>query len=170
MGVAVANGDDFASYYVTKWVDAGIISANKMWRRPDMVVLQPSVETTLTFQAFRNWEEALVRRTFTVVLPAGATGLIWAEGGSGYWATEDGDTIIVDEISDELITLMDTDSADGIPGWGEATWGGGVEGSMFARGSNLGLARSIQLKISGPGGLPWGVNSIAYKYVPRRIR
>lgn len=163
-------GVDYESYYVTKWVDAGTISAKKMWKRPDMVVLQPNIETILTFKVFRNWEESITRRTFTVTLPAGASGLIWAPsvGGGDHWATEDGEVIVTDDGTELLISGVDVE--DGILGWGETTWGASADGSVFARGSNLGLARSIQLRVSGPGGLPWGVNTISYKFVPRRIR
>jgi len=43
-------------------------------------------------------------------------------------------------------------------------------GSDVVKGHNLGLARSVQLKINGDAGKPWGVNAITYKYNPRRVR
>jgi hypothetical protein len=43
-------------------------------------------------------------------------------------------------------------------------------GSDLVKGSNLGLASAVQLKVSGPSGKPWGVNGITYKFNPRRSR
>lgn len=54
-------------------------------------------------------------------------------------------------------------------GGGGGSWVSPDLGSDLAKGNNLGLARSVQLKISGTG-QPWGVNGISYKYNPRRVR
>lgn len=43
-------------------------------------------------------------------------------------------------------------------------------GADLAKGNNLGLANSVQLKISSNGSDPWGVNAITYKFNPRRVR
>ena len=43
-------------------------------------------------------------------------------------------------------------------------------GSDLAKGNNLGLANSVQLKIASSGTGPWGINSISFKYNPRRVR
>ena len=43
-------------------------------------------------------------------------------------------------------------------------------GSDLAKGNNLGLANSVQLKISSQGTGPWGINAISFKYNPRRVR
>jgi hypothetical protein len=59
---------------------------------------------------------------------------------------------------------------DFIDGWDEANWGASATGAAFAVGKALGLCRSVQLKIQGEGGKPWGVNSITYKYNPRKVR
>lgn len=135
---------NMVSYYTTKWQDAGVVSARKMWRRPDFVVKQPSVDTTLTVQVFHDWEEAQVQRTALVTVSAGAqNSLVWNAVGT---------------------------EPDGINGWGQAPWGANAEGAQFQRGSNLGLARAVQMKISGEAGKTWGVNSISYKYIPRRVR
>ena len=53
--------------------------------------------------------------------------------------------------------------------WGQDSWGVIAEGAQLMRGSNLGLARSVQLLFTGPNGLSWGIDSIAYKYNPRKI-
>ncbi len=138
-----AGAADFLSYYTTRWHDAGNISARKMWRRPDFVAKQTTVDTTLTMQVYHDWEESVVSRTFQVTLDGSSDALIWAAA-----ATE----------------------PDGIDGWNEAAWGESASGAVFAKGSNLGLARSVQLKISSSGGKPWGVNSITYKFNPRKVR
>lgn len=135
---------NFESYYTTKWHDAGVISAKKMWRRPDMIVTQPTVDTTLLVQVYHNWEEATVKRSHQVLIDAGTqNALVWNAIGS---------------------------EPDGIAGWGEAPWGANAEGAQFKKASNLGLARAVQLKITGEVAKPWGINSISYKYVPRRVR
>lgn len=53
--------------------------------------------------------------------------------------------------------------------WGKDKWGVIAEGAQLLRGSNLGLARSVQLLFTGPAGLSWGIDSISYKYNPRKI-
>jgi hypothetical protein len=53
--------------------------------------------------------------------------------------------------------------------WDEATWGMKSSGAAVVRGSNLGLARSVQLLFTGPSGQEWGIDSIAYKYNNRKV-
>ena len=58
--------------------------------------------------------------------------------------------------------------------WGEGYWGSGkwgiqAEGAQVVRGSNLGLARSVQLLFTGPTGLSWGIDSISYKFNARKV-
>jgi hypothetical protein len=135
---------NFDSYYVTRWQDAGVVSARKMWRRPDLIVKQPTVDTNLTVRVYHDWEEASVKRVSIVLIGAGAqNALMWRAV-----ATE----------------------PDAYDGWGQAPWGANAAGAQFNKAKTLGLARSVQLKISGEGGKPWGVNSISYKYIPRRVR
>ena len=134
---------NFTSYYVTRWHDAGVVSQRKMWRRPDFIVKQPSVLTPLTIEVYQNWEESDIRRTMILNIAAAGTGMVWTASAG---------------------------EPDGVAGWSEANWGASAAGSQFEKGSNLGLARSVQLKISGPGALPWGINSISYKYNPRPVR
>lgn len=133
----------YDSWYTTRWVDAGLISAKKLWRQPDFVVKQPDTDLPLQVEVFRDWEEAAPRRTYTMTVPAPGTALVWA---------------------------AEAAEPDAVDGWNEASWGGGAVGAQYQRGQRLGLARSVQLRISGPGSLGWGVNSITYKYTPRRIR
>jgi len=53
--------------------------------------------------------------------------------------------------------------------WGTGTWGVVAAGAEVRRGSNLGLARSVQLLFTGPTGGYWGIDSIAYKYNNRKV-
>lgn len=53
--------------------------------------------------------------------------------------------------------------------WGVDYWGVVAEGAQVLRGSNLGLARAVQLVLTGPSGQSWGIDSIAYKYNPRKV-
>ena len=53
--------------------------------------------------------------------------------------------------------------------WDVATWGAKTAGAEVVRGSNLGLARAVQLLFTGPSGSPWGLDSIAYKYNNRKV-
>ena len=140
VGTGAAN---FSSYYTTPWQDASNVSARKMWRRPDFVVKQTSVATNLTLSVYHDWEESIVAKTYILSLDASGSSLIWNPLGT---------------------------EPDGIAGWDEANWGTSASGAAFAVGKSLGLARSVQIKIQGEGGKPWGVNSITYKYNPRKVR
>jgi hypothetical protein len=53
--------------------------------------------------------------------------------------------------------------------WGVDYWGVVAQGAQIMRGSNLGLAKSIQLLFTGPTGKYWGVDSVSYKYNMRKI-
>ncbi len=53
--------------------------------------------------------------------------------------------------------------------WDTATWGTTSVGAQVVRGSNLGLARSVQLLFTGPVGKKWGLDSIAFKYNNRKV-
>jgi len=119
---------DISSYYVTRWQDAGVMTASKFWRRPELMVRQLGEDTSLTVQVFHDWNRATVDRSFTVAL-AGED----IAGGYSSWVQPD-------------------------------------LGADLVKGSNLGLAKAVQLKVSGAGGQPWGVNAIAYKFNPRRSR
>ena len=53
--------------------------------------------------------------------------------------------------------------------WGE-NWSTGAISSTILTGSNLGLAKCIQLEFNGPSGQKWGINSIGYKYQARKVK
>lgn len=56
--------------------------------------------------------------------------------------------------------------------WGSGMWSTSLSGAQdIVRGSGLGVARAVQLRISGPAvSKRWSVNNIGWKFVPRRIR
>jgi hypothetical protein len=70
---------------------------------------------------------------------------------------------------DLTITPPDAGLIWGTDLWGDS-WGSGAATSSVLVGKNLGLARSVQIRITGPAGQSWGVNSIGYKFQPRRIK
>lgn len=141
VGVGAVN---FSSYYKTKWQDGSNVSSKKMWRRPDFVVKQTSVNTNITLRVYHDWEESIVARTYVLLLLGSSNALVW----TGIAGSE----------------------PDGNNGWNQADWGETAVGSTFAVGKSMGLARSVQLSLQGEGGKPWGVNSITYKYNPRKVR
>jgi hypothetical protein len=53
--------------------------------------------------------------------------------------------------------------------WGDS-WSSGATSSKLLTGSNLGLAKTVQLEFNGPTGQSWGLNSIGYKYQRRRVK
>jgi hypothetical protein len=57
----------------------------------------------------------------------------------------------------------------GVGVWGSDIWGYDAEGAQVLKGNNLGYARSVQLLLTGPVGLFWGIDSIAYKYNVRKV-
>lgn len=69
--------------------------------------------------------------------------------------------------------LTITPPASGII-WGTGVWGGewasGVPTTTVIIGKNLGLARNVQMEFTGPEGKSWGINSIGYKFQPRRVK
>ncbi|QGH73544.1 MAG: stabilization protein [Podoviridae sp. ctDWo9] len=54
--------------------------------------------------------------------------------------------------------------------WGSGLWGVASEGASVKEGRNLGLARSVQLLLTGPSTGEWGIDSITYKYNNRKVR
>jgi len=160
----------FDSYYTTRWQDTGNVSNLKMWRRPDLIVKQVSVPTSLTVQAFHDWDDSTIKRSSVVAIGAVGTGLFWsAYVGAAF------DAITLELLTEGDVELVSesggsTSEPDGVTGWSEGGWGAAASGSQYTHGGNLGLARAVKLKFSGPGGAAWGVDSISYKYNPRKVR
>ena len=69
--------------------------------------------------------------------------------------------------------LTQTPSTAGLI-WGsglwQENWSAGAISSTILTGSNLGLAKCIQLEFVGPSGQQWGINSIGYKYQSRKVK
>lgn len=72
-----------------------------------------------------------------------------------------------------IFNLTQTPSNSGLI-WGSGLWGenwsAGAISSTILTGSNLGLAKSVQLEFNGPTGQKWGINSIGYKYQARKVK
>lgn len=66
------------------------------------------------------------------------------------------------------LTASSKGSIWGQNSWGQGTWGEVAQGAQIIRGSNLGLAKSVQLLFTGPQGF-WGLDSISYKYNNRKV-
>jgi len=140
VGAGLSN---FASYYTTKWYDADNISAKKMWRRPDLIMKRVAVDSSTLVEVYHNWTEGLIKRSFTIEVVGIGDSLMWRTVG------------------------VEPDAYDG---WNEADWGESPDGSIFVQGKNLGLSRSLQIVFRGVDGKPWGLNSITYKFNPRKVR
>lgn len=75
----------------------------------------------------------------------------------------------------EIETIMETSGAKwGTAVWGVDKWNRDSESghNRVVKGGTLGLARSVQLRLTGPTNPSrrWRVNSLSFKYVPRRVR
>jgi hypothetical protein len=133
----------FDSYYRTRWIDGRNYAMKKMFRRPDFVLKQTPTARTLTIGVYHDYEEASEQKEFGIDLPSAGSAALW------------GDT--------------DNPTANDAR-WDISRWGVANQGAVVLAGSNLGLARSVQLKISGPTGLSWGVDSFTIKYNPRKVK
>jgi hypothetical protein len=58
----------------------------------------------------------------------------------------------------------------GVGMWGVASWGASNQGAVLKTGSNMGLAKSVQMEFYGTAGKQWGVDSFTIKYNPRRVK
>lgn len=126
----------FASYYRTKWQDGGNYIQKKMWRRPDFVLKESSINSAINIKVFHDYAEGdnQERREFQLTQTPNVNYLVW---GSGNWG---------------------------------ANWATGAASSVVVTGSNLGLARTVQIEFNGPLGQKWGVNSIGYKFQSRMAK
>lgn len=77
----------FPSSYRTRWVDAGSYSQKKMWRRPDVVIKQAALTSTLTFDIYSDYEESVKTKTYSVNVPVTGAGMTWgfSQWGSATW-------------------------------------------------------------------------------------
>ena len=133
----------FDSYYRTRWIDGGMYVQKKMFRRPTIVAKQPDSATSLTIDVYHDFEEENRKRTFTLSLPAASTNLVW---NTGQWRSA----------SNSLLAA--------------SSWGQGSAGGFIKDSKGLGLCKCVQLKITGESGKEWGINSVTWKFSPRRVR
>ena len=135
----------FETVYRTKWFDAGSYLQRKMFRRPDLVMRETETTQQITVDVYHDFQEAngTEERSFVINLAPTATGMAW--GGS--WALEP-------------VGLPPTGSV-----WSSDTLGGSIKTAK-----NLGLCKTVQMRFSGELSKPWGINSIGYKWVPRRVK
>lgn len=145
----IAAGGASAGYptvYRTKWFDAGSYMQRKMFRRPDLVMKESETRLQVNVAVYHDFQESdgSQARTFDVIFPTALGGMFWDDDS---WANE---------------------SVDGsVSG---SVWSSGVVSSTIKTAKNLGLAKTVQLRFSGELGKPWGLNSIGYKWSPRRVK
>jgi hypothetical protein len=137
----------FNAFYTTNWKDAGTEELRKSWRRPRFIINNPEEDIELRVDAYRNYDLGAPYRSWVVGVSA---------FGRTYW--------------------RDLGSADPLPGgfnWDDGSlWEGESKGSRVVRGGPLGIARSIQLRISAiPASLgkAWGIDAVTLKFIQRRF-
>ncbi len=136
----------FNTVYRTKWFDAGSYMQRKMFRRPDLVMKESETRLQVDVSVYHDFQESdgSEARVFAIVLPSAATGMFWDDDS---WANEALDGSVSGSV-----------------------WSGGVVSSTIKTAKNLGLAKTVQLRFSGELGKAWGINSIGYKWTPRRVK
>lgn len=72
----------FVNRYRTRWMDAGSYSQKKMFRRPDVVIKQADVVSSLTLDIYADYEESTKTKSYNVSVPVATSGMIW---GISYW-------------------------------------------------------------------------------------
>ena len=135
----------FETVYRTKWFDAGSYLQRKMFRRPDLVMRETDTRQEITVDIYHDYQEAsgTEKRNFTIELAPTQTGMLWDDS----WAIE-------------TVGSVPTGSV-----WSADTLGGSIKTAK-----NLGLCKTVQMRFSGQLSKPWGINSIGYKWVPRRVK
>ena len=141
--------NSIASYYVTRWFDADNSALVKKWKRPELVVDGDNT-LVLNVNAYLNYTPDDVRRAFTVSPTADQAYLVWDDGTGA-------------------ANMKWYDGGASLNQWTRTLTGGSQE---ILRGSLLGRGRSVQLKVIGPAptSVPWSVNAINFKFLPKRMR
>ena len=137
--------DGYLTTYRTKWFDAGSFLQRKMFRRPDLVMRETAATQNVNVKVFHDYQESdgSEKREFNLELTSTAVGLKWGQN----WTLEGAGQNIY-----------------------QSVWSGSVLGGSIKTAQNLGLARTVQLNFTGELKKPWGINSIGYKWVPRRVK
>lgn len=126
--------------YQTPWMDLGSAAVVKSWRRP-VLVLRGGIDYDLSFTLYTDYDNTVPVKSFTSGT-AGTTGspLVWD---SGLWD----------------VNVWGADSG---------------QAQEVVKADRLGRAIAVSLLVQGPNTLAtaarWGVNSITWKYIPKRIR
>jgi hypothetical protein len=85
-----ASNQGFASYYRTKWFDAGSYSQKKMFRRPDIVLKEADSAQTINVRVYHDFNEGdnNWKREFNIVQSSPASSL-WGSAlwGSAVWSS-----------------------------------------------------------------------------------
>jgi hypothetical protein len=137
----------FDVYYTTNWKDGGSEELRKSWRRPRFIINNPEEDIELRVDAFRNYDSGAPYRSWVVGIDA---------FGRSFWR-------------DLGAAAPEGDGFD----WDDGTlWEGESRGSRIVRGGPLGVARSIQLRVTAIPvslGKAWGVDAITLKFIQRRF-
>ena len=139
------------AYYRTKWVDLGEPAIKKRWRRTE-AVMQVDQSYDLPVVSYSNYDPSIAVKNFVFRSSPNQTSV--------------------------SASIWDDPNSE----WDDSLWA--TDGDNYAfvdRGANLGVARSVSLKVGGKvlstkvPGLPqapvfWGVDALVLKFVPRRVR
>jgi hypothetical protein len=88
----------FTSYYRTKWQDGGNYVQKKMWRRPDFVLKESAIASSISVKVFHDFAEGSnqERRLFSLNQAPEIGGLIWGTGKWGEnWSTGAVSSVVV---------------------------------------------------------------------------
>lgn len=143
------------AYYRTRWIDLNEPAIKKRWRRTE-AVLQADEAYELPVTVYANYDPTVTVKNFKFVSSDSAqTDAVWGDG--NHVATP----------------------PEGV--WDTSLWAQSGTYGYVDRGSNLGVSRSVSLKVGGqvltvpqPGVAQapvfWGVDALIIKFVPRRVR
>lgn len=150
---------DFDTYFRTRWMNAGMPTIKKRWKRPDLVVKEPDAPYSIEMHVFHDYDEANAKRTKTINVASGASGGAW-------FADPDWDGSDASLETPPALAPIWSETED-LEDWG---WGEAAAGSAVEKAGSLGSAVSVQVEVHGEHGARWGVNAIVWKYVMRRVR
>ena len=72
--------DNFASYFMTKWLTQGLPDAKMSWKRPSFVAKESSSDYTVQWTTFIDYEEQQAVRAGTFTVASAATGVKYDDG------------------------------------------------------------------------------------------
>jgi hypothetical protein len=157
VGGGTFQGQEFDSYYRTRWLHGGWPERKKSWRRPTFIVREVPQDTDLLVEIYRDYNEANIYRSRALHVKS---------GGGAFWSDLGADAVAVPGFD------WDEEGVEDPAGRG-ANWGQAAAGSRLMRGGSMGMAKAVQMKIRASGVSPrkrWGVDAIVAKIVMRRFR